>query len=199
MRYYLRFGEGGLNYVDSDLALEEFTREIRLGNSIHPLYDAKGQRKYNYPKGLSHKADIFPAHPFIPFDGRGTKYLNEQGGFVIVPIQYDKTKFAEVLSEMDFIGDLSDKFAVEDFITKRGTTFLRKINCTIFNDEMYDKCIIDETEEAIIFISKYCMLMQGDRVLVIFGRSILELKDESPYKLFYIPCTPEDLLYKTYG
>lgn len=199
MRFYLRFGEGGLNFVDSDLSESEFKEQIRAGNNIHPLYDAKGKRKYNYPAGLSNTADIFPQYPFIPFNGRGTKYKNEKRGFIAVPMRYKAEILLSTLKEMGVDFEPDNILNIQDFLTYNGLAFLQKINCSVFNVEMYSQCMINVAENLIIFLSTYCWFLQGDSILVIVGQGVYKLKDDSPYKLFYIPCELDDLIYAKFN
>ncbi len=199
MRFFLRFGEGGLNYVDSDLSVAEFTEQIRTGNGIHPLFDAKGKRKYNYPAGLISMADIFPLYPLIPFNGGGTKYENEKRGFIAIPIRYEKEKILKNIKELGTEFEADDILNIQDYLKTNGVAFLQKINCSVFTPEMYGHCKIDTTEMLIIFLSTYCWLLKNESILAMFGPGVYKFKDNSPYKLFYIPCEPDDLIYKQFN
>lgn len=198
MKYYLRFGEGGLNYVESELSTDDFTKKIRAGESIHPLYNAKGKQR-RYPNGLSQNGDIYVGHPLIPYDGKGAKYRNEQRGFMVIPFQYNKQELLEITKTIDETIDLEDFEKMKSWMNEHGNKVLNKLNCTVFRDHMFGHCIIDTNLDIIMFLSKYCILLQGKNISSIFGSEIYSFKDDHPYKVFYIPCVPEDLIYAEYS
>jgi len=197
MRFYLRFGEGGLYYVDSELSIEEFINKIRSGESIQPLYNVLGKQR-RYPKGLSQMADIYPSHPLIPFDSKGTKYNNEQRGFIALAFEYDKTEILEIIYDMDPTIKLETDIDIEQYLCDNGFLFLSKVNCTVLRKEWFGKCILDPINKIVIFLSQYCMLLQGSKPMVIFGNAIYELLDNNPFSICYIPCIPEDIVYGIY-
>jgi hypothetical protein len=197
MRYYLRFGEGGLYFVDCELSIEEFTKKIRAGEEIHPLYSVLGKQR-RYPKGLSENADIYPYHPIIPFNNSGTKYGNEQRGFITLAFEYDKAEMIKLIREIDPTILLETDHDLEMHLTRNGYSILRKLNCTVLREEWYGKCIVDSNAGMIIFLSNYCMLIQGSQPMVGFENCIYKLKDNAPYRISYIPCIPEDMVYNIY-
>ena len=197
MKYYLRFGEGGLNFVESDLSINDFTKKIRSGESIHPLYNSKGKQR-RYPKGLSHHGDIYVGHPLIPYDDKGVKYESEQRGFMVIPFQYNEKELLEIVKIIDENINLNNLNSMSSWINKNGIKVLKEMNCLVFSDQLFSHCIIDTKMNIIMFLSKYCVLLQGNNICSVFGDSIYSFKDNNPYKIYYIPCEPEDLIYAKY-
>lgn len=92
-----------------------------------------------------------------------------------------------------------DKSAIESYLTTYGATYLRRKGSNVITDDMFGKCIIDEAEGIILFISKPCILMQGSNVSVIFNNHILPLPDNSPYALQYSPAQPGDIAFQMFS
>jgi hypothetical protein len=198
MRYYLRLGEGGLFYVDSTLNEQEFNESIKAGHDFQPLYDSDGNHMKTYPSGLFMQADVLPAHPLIAYNGKGAQYKSEQRGFVVIPFPYDKKEIFPILDKLGAAFDPNDSKTVEAYLTEHGLDFLNEINCNVFNGDLYGKCIIDESENAVFFISKYGLTLQGNEIMFgTFDGSIYKLSDRV-FKLYYIPTADKGVVYNMY-
>jgi hypothetical protein len=196
MMYVLRH-PSGLYQVNTNIAWEDLVEKMKSGEDMLSLFDIEGGFVGVVPAEFLDECEIFKEVPLIPIDE--VKHPYEDQGYLAMVYPYDKAEILQILDDMRIEREDESKQALEYFLTERPEEFLERLRNTTFNKGTLGRCIINEEDKTLAFLSKHGALLQPikDRFFII-GGTIWQYKDSDRYQLCFIPAPKGGALNREY-
>ena len=196
MMYVLRHPTG-LYQVNTNLTWEDLVKKLKSGDDLITLFDIEGGYVGVVPVEFLNECEIYKEIPLIPIDD--VKHHYEDQGYLAMVYPYDRAEILRILDDMGFEREDESSQALEYYITERPEQFLERLRNTTFNKGTLDRCIINEEEKTLAFLSKHGALMQPvkDRFFII-GGTIWQYKDSDRFALCFIPAPKGGALNREY-